>query len=141
MLDFFDGLEGSWILSRCIMPGGEMKGQAEFKREGKDKLKYYESGSLTLVNGQISSFEKRYDYVLTDDDEVKIYFADGVTKGTLFQILVLDGSKTIEAEHFCEPDNYVSEYNFSQLPDRIKISHKVPGQKKEYESKTTLTRA
>ena len=139
VVDVFEALEGEWNLSRNIVPGGQMSGRGVFKRTGDNKLEYNEVGILTLDNGHVLQAQKRYDYFLKDEGKIEIYFADGVTSGELFQTLVFNEEGMAKAEHFCNPDHYKSEYDFSGLPEVIKINHEVTGAKKDYVSETTLT--
>jgi hypothetical protein len=138
--DVFDVLKGRWRLVREITPGGKMMGKAVFTECDKGVLDYIETGKLTLENGEVLDFSKAYQYRLNATGDIDIYFADGVTKGVLFQTLKMNDSGQAQAKHFCDPDHYQSRYNFEALPDRINITHKVTGPKKDYISTTSLTR-
>jgi hypothetical protein len=140
VIEVFDELEGEWIISRCIIPGGQMSGHGVFEKNNDNELKYQEIGVLTLDNGQVLKSQKQYNYVLTDEGKIEIYFADGVTSGMHFQTLICDRNGVAQAKHYCDPDIYKSHYDFSKLSAEIKIIHDALGPKKKYRSTTILTR-
>ena len=137
IIDLFNSLKGEWILHRQITPGGVMSGKAVFLPQDEHSYLYEEEGQLQLDNGVMTDFLRRYIYRLIDDD-IHVYYADGLQNGQLFHKLDFQNETFATAEHSCPPDFYVSEYLFAD--GCFKVTHRVRGPKKDYVSLTDFTR-
>ena len=133
----FNQLQGAWRFERKITPGGVMRGDAVFNQAGTDAYDYEEQGRWTLDDGTVGEFSKRYSYRVINDD-IHVYYADGVDNGKLFHVLEFDGIGQARAEHLCGQDLYVSAYKFT-LPEKFQVTHTVQGPKKDYVSVTNFT--
>lgn len=138
-LNIFQNLEGVWQIERTITPGGALVGQAEFKSFSQSQFHYYEQGRLTLEDGKVlEDVSRSYDYRL-EGGVIKIYYADGVDNGKLFQELEFISDSKAFAKHLCGDDLYKSEYEF-HLPKSFAIRHEVKGPKKDYISETKYSK-
>jgi len=86
--NIFVNLIGVWNFSRTIIDYLNKTeipatGVVEFSSINETKCLYKEEGSL-MINGKKISFTRKYYYCL-EDELIKIYFADGVNYGSLFQ--------------------------------------------------------
>lgn len=149
----FKNLEGDWVLNREIynIKTGKTelaKGNAVFcgiqnLHNSNRVLEYQETGMLKLTDiKKPLKFSKSYTYKCSDD-EIKIYFNDGVSKGKLFQKLKIPNSKTqrllVGAKHVCNLDTYRGEYCFTSS-EEFKITFNVEGPHKKFKIVTTYRR-
>jgi hypothetical protein len=137
-MNIFRMLQGVWAFDRQVTPGGTMTGRAVFEQAGHSTYDYEEQGSLTLDTGTTHDVARRYSYRLIDN-EIHVYYADGVDSGKLFHVLDAADERVAQAEHLCGQDLYKSKYEFD-LPYGFKIIHEVKGPKKDYLSETTFMR-
>ncbi|AVL51629.1 trigger factor [Roseobacter denitrificans] len=124
--------EGSWTLSRRIMPrrgaGAVFEGTAIWSR-AHGGLRYVEKG-LMQIDGQAGmQAERRYFW----SGELSVFFEDG----RFFHNVPPHGGET---EHWCDPDTYKGIYDFTRWP-QFEVTWQVTGPKKDYLSKTLYTRA
>lgn len=91
---------------------------------GENQWSYHEVGKLLLADAQPMTAERRYIW-RADDNGVDIHFDDG----RFFHRL--DCSNDAVAQHWCDPDQYDVEYNFSNWP-KWQNTWSVRGPKKNY---------
>jgi hypothetical protein len=136
-MNIFRMLQGAWAFDRQVTPGGAMIGRAVFNQAGVGVYDYDEAGKWALDDGTLGEFSRRYSYRLIDD-QIHVYYADGVDNGKLFHVLDVTDERVAQAEHLCGQDLYKSKYEFD-LPNNFKITHAVKGPKKDYVSVTHFT--
>jgi hypothetical protein len=116
-----------------------MSGLAVFNAIQGDRLRYHETGSLTLSEGRSFHFERRYIYE-ANRDALRILFDEPSPR--LFQHIMLSvsaGEPRGHGLHLCSPDVYRSTYKFS-LPGSFRIVHHVDGPRKSHSIDTIYHR-
>ena len=138
--DIFNALLGEWTLNRTITPGGSFEGTAVFEARSDTVFEYREEGRFTLDDGTVLQPTKSYEWRL-EDGNIVVYFNDGATKGQLFHVIDLTEGGQAAATHWCDPDQYNTDYSFADMPNGFSMTHKVEGPKKSYTSKSLFTRS
>ena len=137
--DIFNALIGEWKLNRTITPGGTFEGTAVFEKKSDTVLEYTEIGVLKTDAGYESEAKRSYEWRLEGGDIV-IYFNDGATKGQRFHALNFTEGADAAADHWCDPDQYDSEYSFADMPNGFTAKHDVKGPRKDYRTLSKYTR-
>lgn len=130
-----EDFEGAWHLERDIVHAdgstARFFGRAVWSR-GDDGLTYRESGKLTIAGGASVQAERRYIWKEQADGRIGVYFADG-------RPFHLIDPQRPEDRHFCDPDLYDVEYDFSDWPN-WSCRWVVKGPLKDYRMSTTYKR-
>lgn len=115
--------EGHWRLERAITHAdgteASFKGTAEW-RAAPGGMIYHETGYLQMVQGPKMQAERRYQW----GDDLDVYFEDG---RFFHRVPALGG----DATHWCDPDTYDVNYDFSKWPC-FSALWRVRGPKKAY---------
>lgn len=123
---------GLWELERDITPAtgapARFEGQATW-RAVPGGAAYHETGVLHLDGAAPMMAQRRYAW----RDDLSVWFTDGRPFHT---VPPLGG----QATHFCDPDTYVSTYDFAEWPV-FWVRHDVTGPKKDYAMITRYTRS
>jgi len=103
-----EGFLGTWQLAREISHGdgssARFEGVAEWRAEGAGAV-YVERGELVMAQGRFAA-ERRYLW----DRDLRVFFEDG---RFFHQVPEAGGT----ASHWCDPDQYDADYDFSRWPD------------------------
>lgn len=137
--DVFDRLEGVWRLDRTIPGQATMRGRADFRRDGGDRLRYREEGRVELASGQAFDGHREYLFERAGDG-FSVFFAEQPPR-PFHRIAIVRAGDALEgsAGHLCAADQYDSRYRF--LADgTFVIEHRVQGPRKDYLSRTVFTR-
>ena len=123
--------KGVWHVSREITqangPAAHFAGMAHWiMTEG--GLSYEEAGTMTLAGQPPMAAERRYLWA----EDLKVYFEDG----RFFHQVPKEGGT---AHHWCEPDSYTLDYDFSRWPE-FSVEWRVQGPRKDYHAHTTYRR-
>ena len=125
-LDLSD-FSGRWSLTRAIddRHGGQghFVGSAVFTPDGRG-LDYAETGTLSLAAGGSFAATRRYRWQ-AKGAEIAVFFEDG----KFFHRFT--PSSTAAATHFCDPDDYGVDYDFSDWP-KWQSRWTVLGPRKDY---------
>ena len=123
--------EGRWDVSRSITPShgapAQFEGQATW-HPAADGLAYAETGTLRLPGAAPMKAERRYHWAA----DLSVFFEDG----RFFHKVPGAGGRTT---HFCDPDTYVVDYDFSDWPG-MTVRWTVKGPRKSYVMETRYTR-
>ena len=123
MLRVLDDFEGRWRIQRHILPNsgarGLFEGEAEW-RPSKGGLAYIETGTLTLSGAVPMQAERRYHWA----SDLSVYFQDG----RFFHTVPAGGGET---RHWCDPDLYTVNYDFTDWPG-FTVRWHVRGPRKAY---------
>ncbi len=141
---FFQRLSGSWIISRFISNHGCVRGDATFRQIETNVLHYHEQGLLTLESSKRTlacyrDYVYRYEY---ESDAIFVYFVEAGKADRLFHMLrfpLSDEPSVARATHHCKSDTYEAIYELINA-DNFKITYKVSGPNKNYESHTFFQR-
>lgn len=114
---------GDWRLAREITHGdgsaARFEGRAEWRAEDAGAL-YVETGELIIGAGRFAA-ERRYRW----GADLSVWFDDG----RFFHHVPPGGGA---AAHWCDPDQYDAEYDFSRWPEWT-ARWRVRGPRKDYE--------
>ncbi|WP_299292612.1 DUF6314 family protein [uncultured Tateyamaria sp.] len=114
---------GSWTLSRSITPAqgapARFEGEARLSRTA-DGAAYAEAGVLYLEGAAPMKAERRYRWA----EDLSVFFEDG----RFFHKVPAMGGRTT---HFCDPDTYTVDYDFSAWPVHT-VRWTVKGPRKSY---------
>jgi hypothetical protein len=138
--DVARGLAGAWTLDRQIAGLASMAGTATFDwAKDSQRISYHEQGLLRLESGESFRAERRYVFLPTQLG-FDVFFWE--TPEALFHSIQLSpshGALSGDGEHHCGGDLYLSRYEFRSNGD-VSIVHRVAGPRKNYVSKTLLSR-
>jgi len=122
---------GIWDIAREVIPArgprAGFSGRAEWCRVP-GGASYVETGTLVVEGGAPMTAERRYFW----GDDLSVYFDDG----RLFHQVPARGG---QARHFCDPDTYLVNYDFSGWPG-FEVRHDVTGPRKDYVMVSRFTR-
>lgn len=122
--------EGRWRIRRQIVPekGAEasFEGHGIWSPEGSG-LAYAEQGLLRLPDAPPMQAERRYFW----QPDLCIFFDDG---RFFHQVPAMGG----RADHWCDPDHYAVDYDFSRWPDFV-VTWAVRGPRKAYRMQSRFT--
>lgn len=123
--------EGTWRFAREVVEaagqGASVTGLAVWRPEGTG-LAYRETGEMRLPGHPPMQVERRYFW----DPELHVHFADG----RFFHRVPPEGGST---SHWCDPDQYDGDYDFSDWPV-FRVRWRVRGPQKDYRMETTYHR-
>ncbi len=124
--------EGRWTLTRQVFhanaPDARFEGEAVWTPDAAG-LAYEETGRL-IVNGHAPmSTSRRYNWRAGLD----VYYEDG----RFFHSVPPLGGR---AQHWCDPDDYVVEYDFADWP-QFSADWRVKGPRKDYRMLSRYSRA
>ena len=123
--------EGAWTLLRHISHADGTQAQyratAVFRPDG-DSLAYGESGYLKIGDAAPVTANRRYRW----GPDLDVFFDDG----RFFHRVPAVGGR---AEHWCDPDTYVVDYDFSDWP-AFTVTWQVRGPRKDYRMVSRFTR-
>lgn len=127
-----DEFEGVWDIARSIRPADGPV--ARFEGQGiwtpaRGGLDYAERGTLSVPGAAPMTAERRYHWTT----ELMVYFDDG----RLFHQVPPGGGET---RHWCDPDSYTGQYDFSAWP-AFEVSWHVTGPRKDYVMHSRFTRS
>ena len=122
---------GEWELTKEIQDytgqsSGKFSGAARFTNHDDHTALYHEGGTLELTTGQSMRAERRYRWLQESNGKVAVLFEDGRP----FHLVDLNESSP-SGHHFCDPDTYQVEYDFSDWPN-WKSTWRVTGPRKDY---------
>jgi hypothetical protein len=138
-----DRLQGEWKFVREVPGKATMTGRAHIAATSADRARYDETARVRLANGTTMTGTQSYRYkrLPPPANGFEVLFGD---TGELFERLDFrseaDGSLRADAEHFCEPDRYVSRFVLD-AQDRLTVQHAVTGPTKGYVVRTVYRRA
>lgn len=122
---------GRWQLERIVTPAvgpvARFTGTAEWRPE-EDALFCTEKGVLSLDGRAPMHAERRYRW----KQDLMVFFDDG---RFFHQVPACGGT----AQHWCDPDQYVAEYDFTAWPCFC-VTWVVKGPRKDYRSVTKYQR-
>ncbi len=125
-------LEGHWTLQRRITHSDgrvdTLNGTAVFQRSD-DRLLQIETGMLQVEDQKLEA-SQRYIWAVCDTD-LQVFFADSRP----FHSVAL-GVASPKADHFCAPDTYDVQYDFSNWPNWLSTWN-VHGPRKSYAMTST----
>lgn len=132
-----EDFRGTWgmlrqITDRLGVMDGQLTGQAVFAGVA-GRLRYDETGTLTLVSGAQMEATRCYEWVF-DQNDVRVFFEDG----TAFHSFCLTGTAH-GTPHLCGEDLYKVTYDFADWPVWT-ATWTVAGPRKDYTSVTRYTR-
>lgn len=129
--------KGGWRLTRQIDdargPDATFTGTALFSPLGGDGLELVEQGRLVLRGQGAFQAERRYIWK-QEGASVAVYFADGRD----FHRFDPQGG-TAQADHWCDPDTYEVQYDFTGWPV-WEAQWRVTGPRKDYVMRSVYTR-
>lgn len=136
----FLGLSGEWRLEKIFSDGSAFSGRAVFVPAGGNAYALTEEGVLALAGGNRLAASRAWTWYLARDGSLAIaYPADqGGTLYHSFKPQSGEGSWAGMASHSCAADLYEAAYAFAQ--DRITISHRVTGPRKDYRIEAVMRR-
>ncbi len=118
-----DDFEGRWNVTRRITPArdpeGRFTGVAHWQRVS-EGLAYHEKGDLRIGTHPPMQAERRYLW----QPDLTVWFEDG----RFFHRIPPEGGAT---HHWCDPDQYVVTYDFTQWP-QFRATWRVKGPAKDY---------
>ena len=122
---------GEWEIIKLIQDNkgqssGNFSGLAQFKNQDDRTALYHEIGTLKLNSGQSLMAERRYRWLQESNGQVAVQFEGGRP----FHLVDLNESRP-SGHHFCDPDSYQVEYDFSDWPNWKSI-WRVTGPRKDY---------
>ncbi|WP_299285849.1 DUF6314 family protein [uncultured Tateyamaria sp.] len=124
--------EGAWTLSRTITQNtgasATFEGRATWTGAGDDGLAYHETGLLHVPGAAPMKAERRYHW----GPDLTVSFDDG----QFFHSVPPQGGR---ATHFCDPDTYVVDYDFTKWP-AFTATWTVNGPRKAYVMTTRFER-
>ena len=128
-------LEGAWRLTRRIddalqAEAGRLSGEAEFTY--RDGLWHYtETGDLEFAGRPTLRASREYRYIEIDGG-AEVQFANGAPFHVFYW-------QTASASHFCDPDTYEVNYDFSGWPN-WSSEWTVSGPRKKYVMQSRYSR-
>jgi len=150
MMNLQEFFTGSWRLERRIIHhlSGEITGKASGEvsfnnTERNGSLFYFEQGEImyTPFDGKKFLFHRSFEYVI-HENELSVYFKDGINNGQLYQQYRLDetGLRLRAAgQHECVLDHYTAEYAISNDNEFV-LETVITGPHKAYTITTRYTR-
>jgi len=138
-----DRLKGEWKFVREVPGKATMMGRAHIAPTSADRARYDETARVRLADGTTLTGSQSYRYrrLPPPANGFEVLFAE---TGELFERLDFrsepDGSLHAHAEHFCQPDRYVSQFILDAL-DQLTVEHAVTGPNKNYVVRTVYRRA
>jgi hypothetical protein len=138
-----DRLQGEWKFVREVPGKATMTGRAHIAPTSADRARYDETARVRLADGTTLTGSQSYRYkrLPPPSNGFEVLFAD---TGELFERLEFrseaDGSLHADAEHFCEPDRYVSKF-ILDARDQLTVEHAVTGPNKAYVVRTVYRRS
>ncbi len=138
-----DRLQGEWKFVREVPGKATMTGRAHIAATSADRARYDETARVRLANGTALTGSQSYRYrrLPPPANGFEVLFAE---TGELFERLDFhsepDGSLRADAEHFCGPDRYVSQFVLDGQ-GRLLVEHTVTGPGKNYVVRTVYRRA
>jgi hypothetical protein len=140
--DIFERLQGEWTFVREVPGKATMTGRARIAPTGAGRARYDETARVRLADGTTLTGSQSYHYrrLPPPASGFDVLFAENEE---LFERLDFhafpDGSFRADAEHFCPPDHYVSQFTLDS-EDRLVVEHTVQGPRKNYVVRTAYRR-
>lgn len=114
---------GRWSLEReitpAVGPSASFRGQAVWSPDG-NALRYVEEGQMQIEGHAAMQATRSYLWL----PDLTVQFDDG---RFFHQVPAMGG----ETGHWCDPDQYAVQYDFSRWP-RFEVSWQVHGPRKDY---------
>ena len=142
----FENLRGNWVFDKIIedlnlQEVNTASGVASFSQldpDNIDTLSFSESGKLLLKDDATPlNFTRKYIYKIVGN-QIDIILDDGVTKGELFQTLIVEENEDVimGSEHICKLDKHNGKYFFEDNSN-FSTEYTVQGNKTNLRIKTT----
>ena len=123
---------GTWDIARTVThdgaPPAQFTGQGTWTAVG-DGATYAETGLLQVAGATPMRAERRYRW----GPDLAVWFEDG----RFFHAVPATGGR---AEHWCDPDRYIVNYDFSAWP-AFDVTWDVRGPRKDYRMVSRFTRS
>lgn len=136
----FHGLSGEWRIEKIFSDGSAFSGRALFVPAGGNAHSMMEEGVLALAGGNRLAASRSWTWRLKEDGSLVIAYPVD-QGGKLYHSFIPqggEGSWAGTASHSCAADLYEAAYAFAQ--DRITISHRVTGPRKDYRIEAVMRR-